>query len=54
MIQLVEGPNSLPQLQLKITDMYIIAERISARLWIEDLFSQSMYVRTWWVMRLGY
>jgi len=31
----------------------IIAERISVRLWIEDLFSQSTYVRTcvctWWV-----
>jgi len=31
----------------------IIAECISARLWIEDLFSQSMYVctcvHTWWV-----
>ena len=28
---------------------YLIAECISARLWIEDLFSQSTYVRTWWV-----
>jgi len=27
----------------------LIAEHISARLWIEDLFSQSTYVRMWWV-----
>jgi len=28
---------------------FLVAERISARLWIEDLFSQSTYVCTWWV-----
>ena len=32
------------------TIWHLIAERISARIWIEDLFSQSTYVCTWWVM----
>jgi len=32
---------------LGLVNIYLIAERISARLWIGDLFSQSTYVRTY-------
>ena len=39
----------MPFISREIREAFLIAKCISARLWIENLFSPSMYVCTWWV-----